>query len=163
MTVYKEYRVGNGNSPFGFFVPLIILAIFFATLYFLARGIFWLFSYLAPVFLIATLIIDYKVIVDFFKFIWKLLKEKTLFGIAAVVLTIFGYPFVSAYLFFKALSSRTIKNVQKKMEEEQNTFTEFEEVVDEDTTFLELPPLNSKKRENSKQQAKPSEYDDMFK
>lgn len=163
MTVYKEFKVGSGNNPFGFFVPLLILAIFFAALFFLAQGIFWLFSYIAPVFFIAALILDYKVIVGFFQFIWKLLKEKTLFGIAAILLTFFGYPFVSAYLFFKALSSRTIKNVQKKMETEQNTFTEFEEVVDTDTTFLELPPLQTQKKEASRPQSTSSEYDDMFK
>jgi len=163
MTVYKEFKVGNSNSPFGFFVPLLILALFFGALFFLAKGIFWLFSYIAPVFLIATLILDYKVVVGFFQFIWKLLKEKTLFGVGAIVLTFFGYPFVSAYLFFKALSSRTIKNVQKKMETEQNTFTEFEEVVDEDTTFLELPPLQTQKKEASRPQTTSSEYDDMFK
>jgi len=163
MAVYKEFKVGSGNSPFGFFVPLLILAVFFAALFFLAQGIFWLFSYIAPVFLIAALILDYKVVLGFFQFIWKLLKEKTLFGIVAIILTFFGYPFVSAYLFFKALSSKTIKNVQKKMEVEQNTYTEFEEVADEDTTFLELPPLHSQKQENSRPQAKTSEYDDMFK
>lgn len=163
MTVYKEFKIGNSNSPFGFFIPLLILAVFFGAIFFLAKGIFWLFSYIAPVFLIVALILDYKVIVNFFQFIWKLLKEKTLFGIAAVILTIFGYPFVSAYLFFKALSSKTLKNVQKKMEQEQNTYAEFEEVVDEDTTFLELPPMQAHKKENVKQQAKTSEYDDMFK
>ena len=161
MTVYKEFKVGSSNNPFGFFVPLLILAIFFAALFFLAKGIFWLFSYIAPVFLIATLILDYKVVVGFFQFLWKLLKEKTVFGIAAVILTFFGYPFVSAYLFFKALSSRTIKNVHKKMEQEQNTYAEYEEVVDEDTTFLELPPLQTQKRDSNRPAS--NEYEDMFK
>jgi len=86
MAVYKEFKVGSGNSPFGFFVPLLILAVFFAALFFLAQGIFWLFSYIAPVFLIAALILDYKVVFGFFQFIWKLLKEKTLFGIVAIIL-----------------------------------------------------------------------------
>ncbi|MBP6566265.1 MAG: hypothetical protein KA270_03800, partial [Saprospiraceae bacterium] len=103
MSVYREFKVGGSNSPFGFLGPLLILAVFFTALFFLAKGVFWLLSWVAPILLIITLIIDYTVVTDFFKFVWKLLKENTIMGILAVLLVVFGYPIVAGYLFFKAL------------------------------------------------------------
>jgi hypothetical protein len=159
MTLYKEYKVGGGNSPFGFLGPLLILAVFFTALFFLAKGLFWILSWVAPVLLIITLIIDHQVVVDFLKFVWKLLRENTLMGVLAVLLIFFGYPIVSGYLFFKALGKRSIKNVIDKAEKENNTYAEYEEVV-EDDSFLELPPL---KKPEAPKQPKSNEYDDMFK
>ena len=160
MSVYREYKVGSSNSPFGFLGPLLILAFFFTALFFLAKGVFWLLSWVAPVLLIITLIIDYTVVTDFFKFVWKLLREKTIMGILAVLLVVFGYPIVSGYLFFKALGKRTIKKAYERVEKDKNIFTDYEEVV-EDDNFLELPPLN--KRPEAPIQSKSNEYDDIFK
>lgn len=167
MSIYKEYRVGGGNSPFGFLGPLLILAIFFTALFFLAKGLFWIFSWATIPLLLVTLVIDHNVVLDFFKFVWKLLKENTLMGIVTVILVFFGYPIVTAYLFFKALGKRSIKKVIEKVEKENNTYTEYEEVV-EDDSFLELPPLRKQQPEKQQKpeaprQQKSNEYDDMFK
>lgn len=162
MTIYKEYRVGGGNNPLGFLGPLLILTIFFAALFFLAKGVFWLLNWVFPVLILITLIVDYKVIVDFFKFVWKLLQENTIMGILAVLLIAFGYPIVAGYLCLKAISRRSIQKVMQEAEKSQNTYTEYEEVV-EDDSFLELPPLQKTSKENIQKQANPNEYDDMFK
>ncbi len=161
MSIYKEYRVGGSNSPLGFLGPLLILAVFFTVLFFLAKGMFWLLSWVAPILLIITLILDYTVVTDFFKFIWKLLKENTIMGILSVFLVIFGYPVVAGYLFFKAMGKRSLKKAFEKVEKEENTFTEYEEVTKDDDSFLELPPLH--KRPEAHKQSKSNEYDEMFK
>lgn len=161
MTVYREYKVGGGNSPFGFLGPLLILAVFFTAMFFLAKGVFWVLSWVAPILLLITLVLDYTVVTDFFKFIWKLLKENTIMGILSVLLVVFGYPIVSGYLFFKALGKRTVKKAMANMESKQNTFTEYEEVLDEDTAFLELPPLD--KKPQAQRHGNSNEYDEMFK
>ncbi len=161
MTNFKEFRLGGGSGPFGFLGPFLILAIFFAALFFLAKGMFWLLSWVAPVLLIITIIIDYTVVKDFFVYIWKLLKENPLMGVLAVLMVIFAYPFVAGYLFVKALGKKTIKKAMDNAQKEQSTYTDYEEVQDEDDSFLELPPL--KKKSEPEKQAKSSEYDDMFK
>jgi hypothetical protein len=161
MTIYKEYRVGGGNSPFGFLGPLLILAVFFGALFFLAKGLFWLLSWVAPVLLIITLVIDYKVVKDFVLFVWKLLKENPAVGVLALVMVIFAYPFVTGYLFIKALGKRSVKNAMDKIEKDKNTYTDYEEVHDEDDSFLELPPL--KKKAEPAKQTNTNEYDDIFK
>jgi hypothetical protein len=172
MAVYKEYRYGGSNSPFGFLGPLLILAVFFTVLFFMAKGLFWLLSWVAPVLLILTLIIDFKVVKDFFIYIGKLLKDNPLAGVLAILMIIFAYPFVAGYLFIKALGKRSIKKAMDKVQQEKNTYTDFEEIVEEDDSFLELPPLNkthepAKHKESTKVESvkadKSNEYDDMFK
>jgi hypothetical protein len=124
------------------------------------KGLFWLLSWVAPVFLIVTLILDYTVITEFIKFVWKLLKENTSMGVLVTALVVLGYPFVSGYLFFKALAKRSVKKVIQQVESERNTYTEYEEVKEEND-FLELPTLRKYNEPNA--QVKTNEYDDMFK
>ncbi len=172
MAIYKEYRYGGSNSPFGFLGPLLILAVFFTILFFMAKGLFWLLSWVAPVLLILTLIIHFKVVKDFFIFIGKLLKDNPLAGVLAVLMIIFAYPFVAGYLFIKALGKRSIKKAIDKVQQEKNTYTDYEEVVDEDDSFLELPSLKKTpdpikhtkaSQAESVKHDKANEYDDMFK
>ena len=161
MTEYKEYRVGGSGGPFGFLGPLIILAIFFTILFFVARGVFWLLSWVAPVLLLITLIIDYKIVTNFLKFVWKLLQENPLMGIVALLLIFFGYPVIAGFLFFKAVTKRSLQKAVNRMEKERNTYTEYEEVNDDDDSFLELPPLKNKKE--APKQTRSNDYDEMFK
>ncbi len=161
MTEYKEYRVGGSGGPFGFLGPLIILAIFFTILFFVARGVFWLLSWVAPVLLLITLIIDYKIVTNFLKFVWKLLQENPLMGIVALLLIFFGYPVIAGFLFFKAITKRSLQKAVSRMEKERNTYTEYEEVNDDDDSFLELPPLKNKKEAHK--QTRSNDYDEMFK
>ena len=105
---------------------------------------------------------DRKVITDYLQFVWKLLKENSLVGILMVLITIFGFPIVSGFLFLKALGKRSIKNTMDQMEKEKNTFTEYEEVaVDNDEEFLELP--QTPKKPEPIQNEKNNEYNDIFK
>lgn len=83
-------------------------------------------------------------------------------GILAVLLIAFGYPIVAGYLCLKAISRRSLRNVMTEAEKNQSTFTEYEEVV-EDESFLELPPLQKNTKSPVQKQANPNEYDDMFK
>lgn len=158
MTIYKEFRVGgNSGSPMGFLGPLLILALFFTALFFFFKGLFWVLNIVAPVLLVATLILDYTVVKDFFIFIFRLLKDNPLMGILSLVLLFFGYPFVSGFLFVKALLRRFAKNKIKEFEKQRNTYTDYEEIKEKEDNFLELPPLQKaagKKPDNP--------YDDVF-
>jgi hypothetical protein len=161
MTVYKEFKVGGGGgSPFGFFGPLLALGVIFTILFFVAKGVFALLNWAAIPLVIATLIIDHNVVIDYFKFMIKLLKENTLMGVVSVVVTIFAYPFVAGYLFFKALGLRQLRKFSDNIQKEKNTYADYEEVETEDTDFLELPPTPKAKPQP---QSSRSDYDDMFK
>ncbi len=154
----RTYQTGGGNNPLGFIGPLLILTFFFALLFFIARGIFTLLYWVGPVLLIIALILDYKVVTDFLQFVWDLLFKKPLLGLLVIGLGIIGWPILTGYLFFKALGRRSMKKLYETVEKEQNTFTEFEEVV-EDESFLELPQLNNQKEAPTQDQNK---YDQLF-
>ena len=136
------------------------MVLFFVMLYFLAKGLFWILSLVAPILLIATLIIDHKVILDYGKFIFKLLKDNPLVGILGVLLTVVGFPVVSGFLFFKALARRTINSKLEAIKKErQGEYAEYEEIV-EDVEFLELPQVEKVERNPSSN--KGNEYEDFF-
>jgi hypothetical protein len=159
MTSYKEFNIGGSSrGPFGFLGPLLILTLVFTMLFFVAKGVFWILNFIALPLIIITLILDHKVVLDYLNFIFKLLKENTLIGIIALLVTFFGYPFVSGYLFMKAMGKRQIKKMMDHVEKERNTFTDYHEVKDDDD-FLHLPPLKEKKPQS---QSRNNEYDDMF-
>ncbi|MFZ1703349.1 MAG: hypothetical protein WAT79_03330, partial [Saprospiraceae bacterium] len=151
-----EFKVGgNSNNPLGFLGPLLILTIFFAILYFFFKGLFYVLNIIAPVLLILTLFLDYTVVKDFFTFLWRLFKDNPLLGILAGVLLFFGYPFVSGYLFLKAILRRGIKKKIDSIHKEKNTYSEYEEVVEKEDDFLELPPLQQKPKNDNP-------YDEVF-
>ncbi|MBK8546455.1 MAG: hypothetical protein IPL63_03435 [Saprospiraceae bacterium] len=152
MTIYKEFRVGGNNrSPFGMLGPLLILSLFFIALYFLFKGMFYILNIIAPVLLILTLIIDYTVIKDFFIFLFKLLKENTVLGVLSIVLLFFGYPFVSGYLFTKAILRKTVKKKFESIQNREEKYTEYEEVEDQkEDDFLDLPPLEKTSQKQNK-------------
>lgn len=161
MTVYKEFNIGGkSGGPFGSFGGVIALVLFFVMLYFLAKGLFWILSLVAPILLIATLVIDHKVVLDYGKFIFKLLKDNPLVGILGIVLSVVGFPIVSGFLFFKALARRTINSKLESIKKErEGEFAEYEEVV-EDTDFLELPEVETVQRKPKANNS--NEYEDLF-
>lgn len=159
MTIIKEYNFGQKpGGPLGSFGGIIILTLFFVALYFIAKGLFTVLSFVAPVLLILTLILDYTVVIDYGKFILNLLKNNLIVGILAVFLTVLGFPIVSGFLFFRAIVRHKLKSAMKK-QEKKNAFVEYEvleeEVNDED--FLELPKVEKTPK------PKDSDYDDLFK
>lgn len=164
MTVYKEFRVGGGNNPFGFLGPVLILALIFIGMYFIAKGIFTVLAWAAPVLLIITLFLDYTVFTDFFKFMLRLLKDNTILGILLIIAAFFGFPFLTGYLFFKAMLRRTLKTAANKSRQQQQSYTEYEEVTEEkeDEGFLELPPLQKEMRRPAPRRDA-NDYEDLFK
>lgn len=156
--MYKEFRMGGNNNPFGFIGPLLILAGFFAVLFLIARGVFKLLYFIGPVLLIIAIILDYKAVIEFLQSAWNLLVKNPLMGIMAIVLGIVFWPVLTGYIFFKALGRRKLKKVLDTMEQERNSYTEYEEVV-EDDSFLQLPELN-KPKENPIY--RDNKYDQLF-
>jgi hypothetical protein len=145
MQSQREFQM-RGNT----WTAMIVLILLLVGLFFLARGVFWLLSMLAPVLLIAALIIDYKVAVGYVKWLIRLVKQNWVFGLGAVLLTVIGYPVVFAFLFGKALLNRRIQQAQEEALE--GDYIDFEEVSKEGR--VELPPLREKEKR--------TDYDNLF-
>lgn len=156
---YYNFNIpgGNQNRP----NPLwsILIAIFaLVTLFFLARFIFRILYILSPVFLIAALIIDHKVVVNYFKWILKLFKDNLIIGVIASILTAFGFPLVAAYLAGKAFFNKRLKDVKKEYERQtKGEVVDYEEL---DSEPLDLKELDKEKRDTHRNDS--NEYEELF-
>ena len=88
MTVYKEFSFGGNQRPMGNFGPIIGLILFLVLAYFVIKGLFTVLAIAAPFLLLLAAILDYTVIIDYAKFIFKMLKENPIFGLVAIVTAI---------------------------------------------------------------------------
>ena len=137
-------------------VGLVMIIGFFIALFFIAKGIFTVLSWAAPVLLIAALALNYQTVLGFLRYLWDLLRRSPLMGILAVILTIVGFPIVSGYLFGKAVLDRRIRQYQGEVKRRrEGELIDYELVPDDDAEVLDLeslPPGDQKK----------NQYDDFF-
>lgn len=128
------------------FVVLLIVSVFF-----IAKLVFKLLYFVAPVLFIGALLINYKVVWGYGKWLVQSFKRSALFGVLAVLFTFIGSPFVALFLFLRALSSRGygMSGIQ------QIGYSDYEVVDDED--FLDLTNVTEQKKRIDK------DYGEMFK
>ncbi len=139
----------NGNFWIGIGAMILVMI----GLFYIAKGVFTLLAWAAPVLLIITLIIRHEVVLSYGKMLINLVKRNPLMGIVAIVLSIVGFPVVAFALFGKALLDRKIGQLGQKREKAyQDEFVEYEEIQEES---LELPQMDTKKSSSS-------EYDDLI-
>lgn len=139
-------------------IAIVFLAVTFFALFWIARGIFTILTYVAPVLLLATLVINYKIVVNYGKWLWKQLQNNPIMGVLAILLTIIGFPVVSFLLFGKALLERKVKQVEEEVRmEREGNFADYE-IIDEEP--LELP---QRPRERVEVRQKPTDdYERLF-
>lgn len=160
------YNTGRGRSPFSSITAVIMALAVLVVLFFVARFVFNILYYLSPVFLIATLFIDRTVIIDYLKWIRKLFQRDIIIGVGATILSIFGFPILSAFLFAKALFKKRVKDAAEEARvRREGRLIEYEEVDDEP---LDLRRLEEQKRrraaeqEQNRKRDSGSEYEDLF-
>jgi len=134
-------------------------------LFYLAKGVFWILSFVAPVLLIATFFINRQVIFDYAKSLIKLTKTNPFIGIVGIVLSFVAFPLVSAFLFGKAMLIRKVGSLKENMrQKEEEEYTEYEEIVEDDPLVLDdLEPLKEKEIEILKETKLDNDYDDLVK
>ena len=147
------------SNPFGSIGSIIMLALVFILLYYLVSGIFWILSWVAPVLLLITLVIDHKVVTDFGKWTINLFSKNWLYalgtiGVLAALSFIGGpnlitgviFPTIASFLFGKAIFKRKFKQLADRVQNQTSgpvQDVEYEDLTEdadfEDVTPLELP------------------------
>lgn len=158
-------RQFNAKSSGGFnILPVLIFGILFmVALFYVAKVALAILWYLIPVLLIATLIIDHKVILDYGKWLFSMLGKNPLLGAGLVLLSIVGAPVVSLFLFGKAMLKKKVKQMTQQFETgKEEEFVEYEEVKPENEGWVELPapPVRAKKKATRRSSS--NEYEDLF-
>ncbi len=130
----KNNYWGNGKINVGsVIIGAIVLIIMMFALLSLARITYRLLTFIAIPLLIATAIIDYKVLVGYVNWIVNLIKRNAVLGIILTVLSLIAYPVTVSLLFGRALLQRTLRNAikenEKQMEQKQlGEYVDFEEI-----------------------------------
>jgi len=160
------YSTGRGRSPFSSITAVIMALAVLVVLFFVARFVFNILYYLSPIFLIATLFIDRNVIFDYLKWIRKLFKRDIIIGVGATILSIFGFPLLSAFLFAKALFKKRVKDAAEEVRmQREGRLIEYEEVDDEPLDLRRLEEQNRRRaaeQERNRKRDSDSEYEDLF-
>ena len=154
-------------NPFNAIGAILVAILVFWGLFMVAKLAFKALIFAAPFLIIGAAIIDYTVITDFVKWVFKMLKENVIIGISAILLTVFGFPIIAGFLFGKAYLRKKVRKMASKYDVETNgEIVDYEEVEDikEDFEKLELPP---KKRPEPIRQKRPEgnstdDYEQLF-
>lgn len=138
MNAHRIYKLRKVN-PFVF--GIMVIGVFFLSIWVL-KGILRLLTMAAPVLLIGAAIVNYRVILGYGKWLLDTLRSNPLLGVAAIFLSIVGFPLVSAYLFFKAIRTKE-QNVDYKKLKAKGDYTPYEEVEED---FLDLSDVKKQKK-----------------
>lgn len=154
------------SNPFNSLVSLLIFVGVLIVLFFLLKGFVTLLYWVAPILLIITLLIRYRVVADYAVSLFETFQTDILMGILKVAFTIFCYPFVIGWLFMKAIFYRKMDQVKQTMDSQiyqqpTEQYTDYEEVStetmpneSEKPQLWELPKPKEKEKNNP--------YNDLF-
>lgn len=122
----------GGNNPINAIVGILLMIAFLVGMYYIARLIFKILLFLSPFMLVATLIIDRSVVVGYAQWLAGMTRRNPAIGIIGIVLSIVGFPVVSAFLLARALLNKKIKDVQQKEKtRREGQFIDYEELDSE--------------------------------
>jgi len=126
-------------------IGFIFMVLVFVALFFVAKGIFTVLSWIAPVLIVLALLINYRTILNYFKYMWSLLRRNPLGGIIGILLSVVGFPILAGVLFGKSILDRKVSKLQQAYQaKEQEEYVEFEEVIRADQEKkLDLPPIEN--------------------
>ena len=147
------------NIRFNGIIGFAFMVLLFVGLFFIARGVFTVLAWIAPVLIILALLINYRTVLNYLKFMLGLLQRNPVGGIIGILLSFFGFPILAGVLFGKSILDRKVKKLNEAYQAEKDgEFVEFEEIIkSERETKLDLPPM-----EKQAPVKKDNQYEDLF-
>ena len=110
----EQQQQGGFQIGFNYIVSIVIAIGVLVALFFLARAVFTVLAWIAPVLLVLSLIINYRTVLNFGKWLWQLIRRSPLMGILAVILVVVGFPVVAAFLFGKSFIDRRMRQYMEE-------------------------------------------------
>lgn len=149
----------RGSGLYG----IIATILFLIALYYIAKGVFWVLTWVSPVLLIATLVIDHRVVLDYLKMLWNMIIRNPIMGILSAALSILGFPVVMLFLFGRAWFGYYLRKKQREQadffqqfreqQQQEEEFVSYEEIIDnrlDESEFVDptFEPEKEKKKRN---------------
>lgn len=143
--------MNNRNSFIGNLVSIGLLAIFLVLAFFLVKAFFVFIYKYSFIFLIVSLLVNYKVAGDYIKSLGQLFKREPIYGFGATALSVIFHPVVFLVWMFRAIFSRSIGRVTNpndgifsgQARQDDVEFTDYEEVEED----FELKEIEKKYRD----------------
>ncbi len=138
----------NNSAPW--ITGALGVIVLFVFLYYLFKGIFWVLSWVAPVLLVAALILNYKVVLNYVQFVLGLFRTNILMGLLLSIFTVVGFPIVAAGLFFVALTKRKVLKDFGPMagtargKDDDEGYSDYEEILQDVDEQLDLDARKQK-------------------
>lgn len=141
MAYQQESNSENGIRSF---TGIIVMVVFLIGLFIIARFVLKLLYWLSPVFFIGALILDHRTVLGYGQWLINMVKRNPVMGIIAILASLFGFPFVSAYLLGKAYLSKKTKDIRNQQRRyREGDLIEYEEM---DSRPLEFPEAERRRR-----------------
>ncbi len=134
---------------------LVVFVFALLALYWLAKGVFTILTWAFPIMLIATAVINYRVLLGYGRWVVDNFKRSPIIGIVIAILTVMAYPFVGLFLLYRAISSKSKPEEPNPKEAVAGDYIKYEKVEQEED-FLDLSDI-----EKSKPEIK-NRYDELF-
>ena len=147
----RNFRWNSNNT----ILSVVMVVLLFMLIFWVATNIFFLLWKLVPIFLVLTLIINYRILLNYGSMLWRMINNNPLVGVGATVLSIAGLPLVSLFLFVRAILYWRVKQITK---DAQPKFTPYEEITEEDDS-LELKEME---KSSQSRRSNDTEYDQFF-
>lgn len=152
MTQYrKDFKLGG--NPINYIVGLVLAFLVLYGLFRLAGFVFNMILYISPLLIIATLIIDYKVVTGYLSWVVELFKKNVWYGLGASAITFFAFPIVSIFLLSRALMKRQVKKAQEGKPGYPSRRDEYIQYEELESRVIEEPKEQPQRREAPKQEA----------
>jgi hypothetical protein len=124
------YRQSNFRiNPF---FGILFLAVFFIAMYYIIKGFLYVLYTLAPLMVIAVLILDYKLLLNHFKKLIQRTAKEPISGGLWLIVNILGLPFVAAWLLIVALLNKKTKQFQQQANARKEAEYTSYEIIEED-------------------------------
>jgi len=131
-------------------------------------GIFSILGMVSVPLFVLAMFLNFSTVKNYFGWVVNSFKEDPLKGIAIGVGSYIGFPLVSAWLAFKAYTTRQASKLRQKQatnKKEGEDYIKYEE-VDDNEDFLELEDLDKPKvkvkQTQTRSRTNDNKYDDLF-
>jgi len=148
--MYQNYKTIKNINPL-FLLLALVVGVFFI-FYIIKKLVFDVLAFLAPILLIAALIMNYRVVQGYIMWLWNNIRTNTVFGLIVTALSIVFFPVVSAYLAFRAYHLRGASF--PKNEPNDGEYIKYQEIKKDD--FLDIS------REKQKRKDLSEDYSDLI-
>ncbi len=162
MNSNRVFSYRSSGNPLGMIIALLITAGIIYLLFMAVGLAIKLLLYAAPVLFIATLVINYRVVLDYFQGLVQSFRRHWPSGLFRLALTLLAFPIVIAWLFFKALLFKKMAQTANSDPYRSGSYSRESEQVDYEELETRTLDTSEKLQADTQPRQDDNRYDQLF-